>query len=83
MGMDMPIIAIGGFDYNNGQGRSYVVFGGPKINGLSVFNLSNLNGTNGFKIDGEMVNDWSGYSINPEGDLNGDGYDDSQRSALS
>ena len=57
-------------------GRSYIVYGGPKISGNGLFALSNLNGANGFRLDGEYVNDESGVVINPVGDVNGDGYPD-------
>ncbi|MEH1837492.1 MAG: hypothetical protein V7L20_01715 [Nostoc sp.] len=42
----------------------------------SAFNLSNLNGTNGFAINGINPDDRSGYSISSAGDINGDGLDD-------
>ena len=38
--------------------------------------LSSLNGTNGFKLDGEASVDESGWSVNKAGDINGDGYAD-------
>ncbi len=58
----------------NAKGRSYVVFGGP---GSSVdILLSSLNGTNGFKLEGENNGDNSGYSVSGAGDVNGDGYTD-------
>ena len=38
--------------------------------------LSSLNGTNGFKLDGENNDDYSGYSVSAAGDINGDGYAD-------
>ncbi|MEH2147230.1 beta strand repeat-containing protein [Nostoc sp.] len=42
----------------------------------SVFNLSNLNGTNGFAINGINTDDRSGDSVSSAGDINGDGIDD-------
>ncbi|MEZ6061913.1 MAG: integrin alpha [Planctomycetaceae bacterium] len=38
--------------------------------------LSSLNGTNGFRLDGVGVDDWSGYSVSDVGDVNADGFDD-------
>jgi|CXWL01.1.fsa_nt_gi hypothetical protein len=57
------------------SGSSYVVFG--KASGFSApMNLSNLNGSNGFRLDGEAAGDFSGYSVSTAGDVNGDGFDD-------
>ncbi len=39
-------------------------------------NLALLSGTNGFRIDGNLDNDNSGYSVADAGDVNGDGYHD-------
>ena len=46
------------------------------VGSQGLVSLSTLNGTNGFKLDGEAVNDDSGYSVSPAGDFNGDGYAD-------
>ncbi|MEH2091500.1 beta strand repeat-containing protein, partial [Nostoc sp.] len=62
----------------NGQSRagsSYVVFGSNSGFGAS-FNLSSLNGSNGFAIKGIDVDDFSGNSVSNAGDVNGDGFDD-------
>jgi len=40
------------------------------------FDLSELDGKNGFVIQGIDLADLSGYSVNSAGDFNGDGYDD-------
>ena len=39
-------------------------------------NLSSLNGTNGFILNGIDRGDFSGQSVSSAGDVNGDGYDD-------
>ncbi|MDB4044489.1 FG-GAP-like repeat-containing protein, partial [Emcibacteraceae bacterium] len=57
------------------SGSSYVVFGTGANMGATV-NLSTLDGTNGFRLDGELAGDQSGYSVSSAGDINGDGYDD-------
>ena len=57
------------------NGESYVIFG--KASGFgSTFDLASIDGTNGFRIDGENGNDRSGYSVSAAGDVNGDGFDD-------
>ncbi|MBS0350221.1 MAG: FG-GAP repeat protein [Proteobacteria bacterium] len=64
-------------DGKTNAGRSYVVFGGPTINNTTgLITLMDLDGNNGFKIDGERAGDQSGCSVNAAGDVNGDGYDD-------
>ena len=42
----------------------------------AVFELSDINGSNGFVIQGENVGDLSGNSVSHAGDINGDGIDD-------
>ena len=60
---------------NQNSGESYVVFG--KSSGFSPsINLSALDGTNGFKINGIDPNDSSGLSVSDAGDVNGDGLSD-------
>ncbi len=46
------------------------------LNNSAVFDLSNLNGNNGFRIDGILTSDQTGRSVNSAGDINGDGFDD-------
>jgi hypothetical protein len=71
-------LIIGAF-FADGNGinseQSYVVFGSNSGFGAS-FNLSTLNGSNGFAINGIAANDWSGSSVSSAGDVNGDGIDD-------
>ncbi|WP_366925708.1 integrin alpha [uncultured Nitrosomonas sp.] len=56
-------------------GSGYVVFG--KASGFgATMDLSDLDGSNGFRLDGEAANDRSGWSVSSAGDVNGDGFDD-------
>jgi Ca2+-binding RTX toxin-like protein len=75
-GFDDLIIGAYGADPNgNSSGASYVVFG--KASGFTAdFNLSTLNGSNGFQINGEVAYDINGLSVSSAGDVNGDGFDD-------
>src|SRR4028118_1293273 len=76
-GLDDLIIGAFGADPNglNAAGQSYVVFGSNSGFGADL-NLSTLNGSNGFAINGIAANDESGYSVSSAGDVNGDGFDD-------
>ena len=56
-------------------GASYVVFGGPSGSSADL-DLSTLNGTNGFKLNGVAAGDRSGVAVSSAGDVNGDGFDD-------
>ncbi|MDB5334439.1 MAG: hypothetical protein JWN70_58, partial [Planctomycetaceae bacterium] len=56
-------------------GASYLVFG--TIEGTQAnLNLSMLNGTNGFVLNGLVANDYSGTTVSGAGDVNGDGFAD-------
>jgi len=70
------IIGANAADFNgDSSGRSYVVFGsGEQF--TSPFMISQLNGSNGFSLDGEAAGDFSGNSVSGGGDVNGDGIDD-------
>jgi len=57
------------------SGASFVVFGKADGFGAEIA-LSDLNGTNGFRISGTDFGDGSGLSVSGAGDFNGDGYDD-------
>ena len=77
-GYDDLIIGAYGAAPNGGfSGETYVVYGGASAPGTGGrFNLSTLNGTNGFILNGIDVGDLSGWSVSSAGDVNGDGYDD-------
>src|SRR6476469_7946786 len=75
-GLDDLIIGARFADPNgiNYAGQSYVVFGSNSGFGAS-FNLSTLNGSNGFAINGIAANDWSGRSVSSAWDVIGDCID--------
>jgi len=57
-------------------GESYVVFGGGEIGSSGVLNLSSLDGTNGFVINGVGANLYSNFAASAAGDINADGVSD-------
>jgi cadherin-like protein/surface protein with Ig-like domain/K319-like protein/FG-GAP repeat protein/PKD domain-containing protein/VCBS repeat protein len=59
---------------NLNAGASHVVFGGDTLG--SFIDLSVLNGTDGFIVNGIAAGDYSGWSVSGAGDANGDGYPD-------
>ncbi|MBN3991121.1 MAG: FG-GAP repeat protein [Nostoc sp. NMS2] len=74
-GFDDLIIGASQANSQDGAGESYVVFGSSNGFDASV-NLSSLNGSNGFVINGIDADDRSGSSVSSAGDINGDGFDD-------
>jgi Ca2+-binding RTX toxin-like protein len=76
-GFDDLIIGANSADPNgiSYAGQSYVVFGSNSGFGAGL-DLSTLNGSNGFAINGIAANDYSGDSVSNAGDVNGDGFDD-------
>ncbi|MEX2648893.1 MAG: hypothetical protein WD673_07760 [Alphaproteobacteria bacterium] len=60
---------------NSNAGESYVVFG-KAGEFTAALDLSTLNGTNGFRLDGIGADDDSGRPVSAAGDVNGDGFDD-------
>lgn len=58
----------------NGAGESYVVFG--SANPAANIELSSLDGSNGFRLDGGGIFTQSGGAVAGIGDVNGDGIDD-------
>ena len=54
------------------SGKSYVVFG--KSGGMGAsFELSSLDGSNGFALNGTNADERTGFSVSSAGDVNGDG----------
>ena len=68
-------LIIGAPHYSNNTGLIYVVFGGPGVGSGGLFNLSSLDGSNGFKLVGKAAGDYSGFATSA-GDFNGDGISD-------
>ena len=77
-GLDDLLIGAVGADLNGDgyAGQSYVVFGGMSIGGNGSIELSSLDGSNGFVLNGIDSFDWSGRSVGDVGDINNDGFDD-------
>ena len=74
--LDDLIIGASRSDANGDRaGRSYVIFG-SQTPFSATFDVSLLDGTNGFALDGEAPSDYSGISVSGAGDINGDGLDD-------
>ncbi|MEM7705947.1 MAG: integrin alpha [Pseudomonadota bacterium] len=72
---DIIISALAADPGSNAEGESYVVFGSNT--GFSAsFDLSSLNGSNGFVLNGIDPTDRSGRFVDGAGDVNGDGIDD-------
>jgi hypothetical protein len=80
-GIDDLIVGARSADPNGNflAGSSYVVFGMDEatVGGFpTTLALSDLNGSNGFRLDGTAEYDQSGFSVSGAGDINGDGIDD-------
>jgi len=68
-------LVLGAWGVSSNAGAAYVLFG--QASGWPAsFNLSTLNGTNGFAIPGIAANAYLGYSVSTAGDINGDGKAD-------
>ena len=57
------------------SGAVYVVFGKASGFGADI-DLSSLDGSNGFKLNGAAASDYTGFSVAGGRDINGDGLDD-------
>jgi Ca2+-binding RTX toxin-like protein len=72
---DVIVGAWGADPHGDFSGASYVVFG--KASGFAAnIDLSALNGTDGFQLDGGAEGDRVGLAVSSAGDINGDGIDD-------
>jgi hypothetical protein len=56
--------------------NSYVVFGDSEVGSGGSLKLNELDGSNGFKIDGVPTSFYSNITVSAAGDVNGDGFDD-------
>ena len=76
-GFDDLIVGASDADPNDldDAGSSYVMFG-KAFSFEATMDLSDLDGSNGFRLDGEDEKDYSGHSVSNAGDINGDGFDD-------
>jgi Ca2+-binding RTX toxin-like protein len=74
-GDDIADLIIGARRADGDIGEAYVVFGSGTGFAPSI-DLSDLNGSNGFRLDGVMASDHAGNSVASAGDVNGDGYAD-------
>ncbi|MDB9525842.1 integrin alpha [Oscillatoria sp. CS-180] len=74
-GIDDVVIGAPGYGSQSTAGTSHVIFGSDK--GFdSTLNPSEINGSNGFVINGINIRDRAGQSVSGAGDVNGDGFDD-------
>ncbi len=72
---DLIVGAVGVDTGGNNAGSSYVVFGTSE-EFPATLSLSDLDGNNGFVLNGAEAFDYSGDSVSGVGDINGDGIDD-------
>jgi hypothetical protein len=73
---DLIIGAPGADPNGSNSGTSYVVFGGTTLGSNGSFDLSSLDGSSGFAINGLATGDQLGFSVSGAGDINGDGIAD-------
>ena len=66
--------AIGATGVNNNAGSVYIIFGNARGFPANI-NIANLDGNNGFRVDGADRGNQAGFSL-AHGDVNGDGYSD-------
>ncbi|MDO9338032.1 MAG: hypothetical protein Q7T61_16675 [Caulobacter sp.] len=73
--VDLVVSAPGGAPNGTFSGYSYIVYGGagPRAAALDV---ADLDGSNGFRLNGAEATAFGGWAVSAAGDFNGDGYDD-------
>lgn len=72
---DLIVGALGDSPAIGAEGASYVIYGRNTAFPL-ILNTFDLDGSNGFSIDGDRMLGFSGCSVSGLGDFNGDGIDD-------
>jgi hypothetical protein len=76
-GVDDLLIGISRANPNGSDsGASYVIFGDSGVGSGGTLELSALDGSNGFAINGVAADDFSGSAVSAAGDVNDDGVDD-------
>ncbi len=77
---DLIIGAPDSYGLNNSlffsAGESYIIFGGSEVGSDGSFDVSALDGRNGFTVYGAAALDYLGTSVSGVGDVNNDGFDD-------
>lgn len=67
--------AIGVPYYNSFTGITYVIYGNSAFS-TSTISLGSISSSQGFTLNGDQTNDFSGFAIAPAGDINHDGLAD-------
>lgn len=73
-GDDISDIVVGANNTNSGRGDSYIIFGRSSFD--ENVDVTGLDGSNGFKVDGITEGDRFGTAVSEAGDVNNDGIDD-------
>ncbi|ABK46179.1 putative outer membrane adhesin like protein [Magnetococcus marinus MC-1] len=68
-------VIIGAPGANGGQGAAYVLYGSGNVTGSDLY-VTDLDGSNGFVINGMASSGGVGYSVRIAGDVDGDGFED-------